>query len=113
MKTTLHVVILLALSALFAVSPARADDTGNTLISELGAANGIALACKHTTNVSAIKVAMIHSVPKTRAYGEVFEAATNEAFLGQSGEPCPSATDLSQQVHDIDTRLKAHFKSKG
>ncbi|MEZ5628206.1 hypothetical protein [Denitromonas sp.] len=112
MKTTLHVVILLALSALFAAGPARAD-TGNDLIAELGAANGVALACKHTTSVSAIKVVMIHTVPKTRANGEVFEAATNEAFLGQSGEPCPTETDLSQRVHGIDTRLKAHFKSQG
>ncbi|TVO67174.1 hypothetical protein [Denitromonas ohlonensis] len=113
MKTTLHVAILLALSALFAITPARAADVGADLITELGAANGVALACKHTTNMSAIKVVMIHTVPKTRANGEVFEAATNEAFLGQSGEPCPSETELSQRVHGIDTRLKAHFKSQG
>ena len=113
MKTTIHVVILLVLSALFAVAPARAADAGDALITELGAANGVALACKHTTNVSAIKVVMIHAVPKTRAYGEVFEAATNDAFLGQSGEPCPTEPALSQRVHDIDTRLKAHFQPQG
>ena len=42
MKTTIHVVILLVLSALFAVAPARAADAGDALITELGAANGVA-----------------------------------------------------------------------
>ncbi|MCZ4306294.1 hypothetical protein O4G98_16275 [Zoogloeaceae bacterium G21618-S1] len=110
MKTTIHVVILLVLSALFAIAPARAADAGNALITELGAANGVALACKHTANMSAIKAVMIHAVPKTRAYGEVFEAATSESFLSQSSEPCPSATDLSAKVDGIEARLKAHFK---
>ena len=112
MKTAIHVAILLALSALFAAAPAHAQD-GNALVAELGTANGVALACKQAANMSAIKAVMIDTVPKTRAYGEVFESATSEAFLSQGSAACPKATELSDQVAGIETRLKAHFKPKG
>lgn len=110
MKTAIHVVILLALSALFAAMPARAADAGAGLIAELGSANGVALACKQPANMSAIKSVMIHSVPKTRAHGEVFESATSESFLQQGSQVCPSNDALAARVADIETRLKAHFK---
>ncbi|MBT0963727.1 hypothetical protein [Denitromonas iodatirespirans] len=110
MKTAIHVVILLALSALFAVLPARAADAGTGLITELGDANGIALACKQAANMSAIKSLMINTVPKTRANGELFEHATSESFLRQGSAACPSSDALSARVTELEARLKAQFK---
>ncbi|MCB1960277.1 MAG: hypothetical protein KDE68_07105 [Rhodocyclaceae bacterium] len=110
MKTAIHVIILLTLSAVFSFS--RADSAeGDAAIGALGEANGIALACKLTGNVARIKAMMIDTVPKTRANGALFEQATNDAFLSQhQGNACPAEADMGARVDGLEARLRAHFK---
>ena len=110
MKTAVHVIVLLALSAVFSFS--RADSAADdAAINALGNANGVALACKLQESAARLKTLMIGHVPKTRANGEVFEQATNAAFLRQhQGLACPSATDMQARVDTLENRLVAHFK---
>jgi protein SCO1 len=78
-------------------------------VKEVGIINGLALACGHKDAVSRAKALMIMRVPKTREYGEVFEQASNDAFLAQSvkkGE-CPGRATLAVQLETAARGLPA------
>lgn len=85
-------------------------DAGLTEVRELGRLNGQALACSYTPLVSRVKAIMIQHAPKSRRYGEVFEAETNKAFLAQMKNAqavCEAATTLSNQAEVLAMRLQA------
>lgn len=104
-----------ALSALAAAltlaSPASfAGDAGTTAIEALGKVNGIALACQQPAIASRARNALVTTAPKTRANGEIFENATNAAYLEQGkGVPCPDAATLASLVDAAEKGLQSAF----
>ncbi len=104
-----------ALSALAAAltlaSPASfAGDAGTTAIEALGKVNGIALACQQPAIASRARNALVTTAPKTRANGEIFENATNAAYLEQGkGLPCPDAVTLASLVDAAEKGLQSAF----
>ncbi len=85
-------------------------DAGLAEVRDLGRLNGQALACSHSETASRIKKIMINSAPKSRRYGEAFEAATSEAFLSQTradAAACQGGPALALQVDAVEKRLQA------
>lgn len=85
-------------------------DAGLAEARDLGRLNGQALACSHGETASRIKKIMINSAPKSRRYGEAFEAATSEAFLAQTRKDpaaCQDGPALAVQVDEVEKRLQA------
>ncbi len=103
----------LALCFLGFALPVAADspsDAGLAEVRDLGVLNGQALACAYKPAATRIKAIMIQHAPKTRRYGEAFEAATNEAFLVQvkkDSAACPDEPALASQAEDLAARLQA------
>ena len=98
---------VLALTAHAADVPA---DAGLAEVRGLGHLNGEALACSYREAAARIKSLVIKHAPKSRRYGEAFEAATNEAFLGKfkkGQEACSDVGVMSSQVDELATRLQA------
>lgn len=89
------------------VSAAETEDALAT-VTDLGRANGLALACGEKEVVSLAKSLMLLHAPKTPRYGEAFEQATQQAFLGQvkGAEACPAASVLTAQLESIGRRLR-------
>lgn len=93
--------------------PVAADspaDAGLAEVRELGQLNGQSLACSHAQAASRIKRIIIDHAPKSRRYGEAFEAATSESFLAQiKKDPaaCPDMPALTSQAEDAAARLMA------
>lgn len=106
-----HFTIVLCLMGL--ALPAVADstaDAGLVEVRDLGLLNGQALACSHTQAAARIKTIMISSAPKSRRYGETFEAATSEAFLAQIKKDqadCQDEAALAIRTEEVATRLLA------
>ena len=104
-----------ALSALAAAltlaSPASfAGDAGTTAIEALGKVNGIALACQQPAISSRARNALVTGAPKTRGNGEIFENATNAAYLEQGkGAACPDTASFSKALGDAEKNLQAAF----
>ena len=98
-------------AALTLSSPAAfAGDAGTTAIEALGKVNGIALACQQPAVASRARNALVTTAPKTRANGEIFENATNAAYLEQGkGVACPDATTLAQLVDAAEKGLQSAF----
>ncbi|MFA5241163.1 MAG: hypothetical protein WC029_11775 [Sulfuricella sp.] len=103
----------LALCLLGLALPVAADshsDAGLAEVRDLGLLNGQALACSYKPAATRIKAVMIEHAPKSRRYGEVFESATNEAFLAQvKKDPavCPDESALTSKAEDLTARLRA------
>lgn len=88
-----------------------AADQGTAAVEEIGKINGLALACQQPAIVSRARNAVQTTAPKTRAYGEAFENATNAAYLEQGkGHPCPDAPTLTKRLSEAESRLQAAFK---
>lgn len=106
---------LFAAAAVLAVAAHAAPEAenlaanGQTAIRDLGRINGLSLACRQTAAAGEAKALMIRHAPKTRRYGELFEEATNAAFLEQSKdiEPCPQPAQLAARLAELSTRLQA------
>ena len=88
-----------------------AADQGTAAISELGELNGIALACQQPALVTRARNIVITAAPKTRDYGEIFENATNAAYLeqGKGKTACPDAPTLAARIAAAEKRLQAAF----
>lgn len=105
----------LALTALAAAltlsSPATfAGDAGSAAIEALGKVNGIALACEQPAVASRARNALLTGAPKTRANGELFENATNAAYLEQGkGAACPDAATLASLIGAAEKGLQSAF----
>ncbi|MDP2881799.1 MAG: hypothetical protein Q8N89_09480 [Azonexus sp.] len=101
------------LFALFLASFAQsglAADEGTAAVEAIGRLNGIALACQQPALVSRARNAVITIAPKTRGYGEIFENATNAAYLEQGkGATCPDAASLASNMAAAEKRLQASF----
>jgi len=100
--------LLLALSAIAA--PSLAADAGAVAVEQLGRINGIALACQQPAIVSRARNSVQTTAPKTRAIGEIFEQATNGAFLEQGkGLSCPDTATLAARLEMAEKELKATY----
>lgn len=112
MKSLLPLCLAAAVAG-FALPAASATD--NTAIegavAELGRVHGAALACKQPALVSRARNAVQTTAPKTRAYGEIFENATSEAFLAQGQAACPDAQRLARQLDEAEARLDGSVKN--
>lgn len=107
MKPTLNV---LALLAVLAAAPAAATETGTAEIEALGHINGLALACQQPAIASRARNAMATTAPKTRANGELFENATQAAYLEHGkGGACPDAATLARRLGEAENKLQAAF----
>jgi hypothetical protein len=81
---------LLALTLLALTHSSHAADEGTAAVTALGELNGIALACKQPALVSRARNIIVTTAPKTRDFGEIFENATNAAFLSKArARPLP------------------------
>lgn len=101
---------LLALSLGAIAGPSFAADEGSAAVQAMGRLNGIALACQQPALVSRARNAVITTAPKTRGYGEMFETATNAAYLEQGkGATCPDAATLASDLAAAEKRLQASF----
>jgi hypothetical protein len=101
---------LLALT-LCSIAPASgAADESSAAVQAMGRLNGIALACQQPALVSRARNAVITTAPKTRGYGEIFESATNEAYLEQGkGTSCPDAGKLAKDLAAAEKRMQESF----
>lgn len=100
--------LLLALSGI--ATPGLAADAGSAAVEQLGRINGIALACQQPAIASRARNSVQTSAPKTRAIGEIFEQATNGAFLDQGkGLACPDTAALVGRLEAADKDLQAAF----
>lgn len=82
---------------------------GLAAIQDLGRVNGQALACGQMATSSQSKQLMIRHAPKTRRYGELFEEATNAAFLrqGKDQDSCPQPAEFAARLSELAGRLQA------
>jgi hypothetical protein len=101
--------LLIALSA----APASAAETGAAEIEALGRINGLALACQQPAIASRARNAMITTAPKTRANGELFENATQGAYLEHGkGGACPDVAAFAGRLAEAEQRLQAAFTAR-
>lgn len=90
-----------------------AADAGDTAIAALGEISGIALACKQPAIASQARNAVATTVYKTRANGEIFENANNDAYLAQGkGKPCPDSPTLTKRLREAEKNLNIAFAPK-
>lgn len=101
---------LLALSLCAIANTAGAADESTAAVQAMGRLNGIALACQQPALVTRARNAVVTTAPKTRGYGEVFETATNQAYLEQGkGGNCPDAATLASNIAAAEKRMQASF----
>ncbi|PKO93757.1 MAG: hypothetical protein CVU16_04560 [Betaproteobacteria bacterium HGW-Betaproteobacteria-10] len=103
------VALVLSITAL----PSFATDAGSAALAAIGEINGIALACAQPAIVSRARNAVTHSAAKTRANGEIFENATNAAYLKQGKDvTCPDAPTLAKKITEAEKNLSTAFATK-
>jgi hypothetical protein len=102
---------LLALALTALTQSGFAADEGTAAVNELGQLNGIALACKQPALVSRARNSIVTTAPKTRDIGEMFENATNSAYLeqGKGKTPCPDGAALAGKIGAAEKRLQAAY----
>jgi hypothetical protein len=89
---------------------AFAVEEGAAAIEAIGKVNGMALACQQPAIASRARNALVNSAPKTRANGELFENATNAAYLEQGkGAACPDTASFSKALGEAEKNLQAAF----
>lgn len=103
------IALCLSLALLALPVAAESQDAGLSALQDLGQLNGQALACSQMAVSGKAKSLMIRHAPKTRRYGEVFEEATNAAFLeqGKIEGGCPTATVFTARLSVLTARLQA------
>lgn len=105
-----RIALTAALCLLAGPSFAEADAAaGLAVIQDLGRVNGQALACSEMAVSGQIKSLMIKHAPKTRRYGELFEEATNAAYLeqGKDQDGCPKRVEFAAKISELSGRLQA------
>lgn len=92
------------------MSQAFAVEQGAAAIEALGKVNGMALACQQLAIASRARNALVTSAPKTRTNGELFENATNAAYLEQGkGAACPDTASFVKTLGEAEKNLQAAF----
>ena len=87
-----------------------AVEQGVAAIEAIGKVNGMALACQQPAIASRARNAVQTTAPKTRANGELFENATNAAYLEQGkGAACPDTASFSKALGEAEKNLQAAF----
>lgn len=98
-----------SLVAMLVASPVFAADSEAALaaVADLGKINGQALACAEKAAVSRAKDLMLRHAPKTSRFGDAFEQATQQGFLGQvkGTEACPAAQVMAERLDTAAKRL--------
>ena len=99
---------LIALSAPVLAQDAAADAALNA-IRDLGTLNGQALACAETDVASRAKKLMLAHAPKTQAYGDAYQNATQQVYMNQTQakDGCADAKSLSATLDALAQRLNA------
>lgn len=107
-RILLTTALILLTSSASAATDADAS-AGLTAIQALGQINGQALACSRMDVSRQSKSLMIRHAPKTRRYGEIFEEATNAAYLeqGKDTDRCPQPAEFHTRLTDLSTQLQA------
>lgn len=101
---------LLVLSLCTIAHTGFAADESSAAVQAMGRINGIALACQQPALVTRARNAVVTTAPKTRGYGEIFESATNQAYLEQGkGGACPDAATLASNLAAAEKRMQASF----
>lgn len=109
---------IFALAGLLTAGPVLADGeltpALRSSVDSLGRLNGQALACQQMALSTRLRNILIHDAPKERSVGEVFEAATQAAYLaqGQGGQACPDARTLAKQVETAAAELQRALAAK-
>lgn len=108
-----YAVLLICCLGLPATAHAAKED-GLSAVRDLGLLNGQALACGNKGTAAWVKILMLNHAPKTREYGEAFEAGTQEAFAAHGrGTPCAERTALAARLDAVTQRLKAALPVPG
>ena len=99
-------------AALFCAGACAAEPAAEAALSairDLGTVNGRALACAETDIATRAKKLMLAHAPKTQTYGDAYQNATQQAYLGQtqSGGACADAQTLSAALDALAQRLDA------
>lgn len=99
---------LLVLGIAHAEAPAAAELAP---VAALGRLNGVALACKQPALTARLREIVVAHAPKSRAVGEAYEQASNQAFLdqGAAGRACPDGKALTREIDAAEAGLKAAF----
>lgn len=104
LPTLAAALLSLSMSQVFATEP------GAAAIEALGKVNGMALACQQPAIASRARNALVTGAPKTRINGELFENATNAAYLEQGkGAACPDTASFSKALGEAEKNLQAAF----
>ncbi len=105
--------LLLPCLALLALPALAAESAGQAALTAVGEINGTALACQQLAIVSRARNAVATTAPKTRENGEIFEQATNAAFLaqGRNGR-CPEAMQLVERLNAAEGELARAFSAR-
>lgn len=112
MKLFATAILLFALA--MPAGASEADAAGLAAVRELGRLNGIALACGQKDTAAWLRILMLNHAPKTRAYGEAYEAGTQEAFIAHGrGTPCPASAALAVSLEEVTQRLKTALPLPG
>lgn len=107
--------------ALVAGGVHAADDTSPAITellagaSELGNVNGEALACGYAELLPKTKALMILRMPKTRRFGDAYEAASSASFRARTNgsEACPEVVMLGLRLEALDLKLQDAAKRAG
>lgn len=99
--------LLLSSGSLFAA-------TGQQLaaIEALGDLNGLALSCRHLDQTQLMKRAMVETLPRQKALGDLFDQASNDRFVAFNNELqlCPRKSEFRTAVGQAIEKLKQVFK---
>ncbi len=83
-------------------------------IKALGLINGVALSCQRLEQTQRMKQAIVSRLPKVRVLGDLFDHASNDAFLAFSaeGQLCPTKSKFDAQVNAAIEVLNENFPKK-
>lgn len=96
--------LIFALAGLLTAAIGQAADelppALHSSINSLGQLNGQALACQQMALSTRLRNILINEAPKERNVGEVFEQATQDAYLaqGEAGKSCPNSKVLASRI---------------
>lgn len=81
------------------------------VVRQLGELNGIALHCRRIDETRRMKRAMVETLPKIKALGDLFDQASHERFLSLSGGEgtCPLRSEFKQQIVAAIEELRGQF----
>lgn len=104
-RTARAVAMLLVLGFLSPLASAD-EPVGLAAVAELGAVNGIALACRENAVAAQARKLMLDHAPKTDRYGSAYQQATQAAFLKAGAGECPEPAVLADHLAVAATKIR-------